>query len=103
MASVFWDAKGIVFIFPLKKCRTINGEYYANQLKQIKAKRPEKLKKNDVVPSGQCAMLCMTVASHFSTNLRIHRSISLSLFSVSEHEKAPSWEALPSRRGVDSC
>ena len=49
MASVFWDAKGIVFIDYLEKGRTINGEYYADLLKQlrkeIKAKRPGKLTK----------------------------------------------------------
>ena len=49
MASVFWDAKGIVFIDYLEKGRTINGEYYAALLKQlrkeIKAKRPGKLTK----------------------------------------------------------
>ena len=48
-ASVFWDAKGIVFIDYLQKRRTINGEYYANLLKEmrqvIKSKRPGKLTK----------------------------------------------------------
>lgn len=49
MASVFWDAKGIVFIDYLQKGRTINGEYYANLLRElrkaIKSKRPGKLTK----------------------------------------------------------
>ncbi|GLD62679.1 histone-lysine N-methyltransferase SETMAR-like protein [Lates japonicus] len=49
-ASVFWDAKGIhVFIDYLQKGQTINGEYYANLLRQlrkaIKSKRPGKLTK----------------------------------------------------------
>ena len=49
MASVFWDAKGIVFIDYLQKGRTINGEYFVNLLKQLrkamKAKRLGKLTK----------------------------------------------------------
>ena len=47
MASVFWDAKCIVLIDYLQKGKTINGEYYANLLRQlrkaIKSKRPGKL------------------------------------------------------------
>ena len=50
MASVFWDAKGIVFIDDyLQKGKTINGEYYAKLLRDlrqaIKSKRPGKLTK----------------------------------------------------------
>ena len=33
MASVFWDAKGIVFVAYLQKGKTINGEYYAKLLR----------------------------------------------------------------------
>ena len=47
MASVFWDAKGIVFIDYLQKGKTINGEYYAKLLRElrqaIKSKRSGKL------------------------------------------------------------
>ena len=47
--SVFWDSKGLVFVNFLPKGQTINGEYYANLLRQlreeIKAKRPGKLTK----------------------------------------------------------
>ena len=49
MASVFWDAKGIVFIDYLQKDKTINGEYYAKLLRElrqaIKSKQPGKLTK----------------------------------------------------------
>ncbi|XP_030588657.1 histone-lysine N-methyltransferase SETMAR-like [Archocentrus centrarchus] len=49
MVSVFWDAKGIVFIDYLQNGHTINGEYYANLLRQlrkaIESKRPGKLSK----------------------------------------------------------
>ena len=49
MASVFWNAKGIVFIDYLQKGKTINREYYAKLLRElrqaIKSKRPGKLTK----------------------------------------------------------
>lgn len=49
MASVFWDARGIIFIDYLQKGKTINGEYYANLLQrlsdEIKKKRPHLAKK----------------------------------------------------------
>jgi len=49
MASVFWDACGIILIDYLQKGRTINGEYYANLLQrlgdEIKEKRPHLAKK----------------------------------------------------------
>ena len=48
MASVFWDAKGIVFIDYLQKGKTINGKYHAKLLRElrqaIKSKRPVKQK-----------------------------------------------------------
>ncbi|KAL7381385.1 hypothetical protein ABVT39_004991 [Epinephelus coioides] len=47
MVSVFWNAKGIEFIDYLQKGQTINGQYYANLLRQqpkgIKTKWPGKL------------------------------------------------------------
>ncbi len=49
MASVFWDSEGILMIDYLQSGQTISGEYYANELRQlrevIKAKRHGKLKK----------------------------------------------------------
>ena len=49
----FWDAKGIVFIDYLQKGHTVNGEYYANLLRQlreaIKSKRPGKLTKGPLL------------------------------------------------------
>jgi histone-lysine N-methyltransferase SETMAR len=56
MASVFWDAEGILFIDYLERGKTITGEYYANLLtrldEKIREKRPSLQKKN--LPSGQC-------------------------------------------------
>ena len=36
MASVFWDAKGIVFIDYLQKGKTINEEYYVKLLRELR-------------------------------------------------------------------
>lgn len=47
MASVFWDAEGVLMVDYLQKGSTINGEYYASELRQlreqIKKKRRGKL------------------------------------------------------------
>ena len=44
MATVFWDARGVIHIDYLQKGRTINGEYYTNLLdrfnEDLKKKRP---------------------------------------------------------------
>jgi histone-lysine N-methyltransferase SETMAR len=57
MASVFWDAEGILFIDYLEKGKTITGEYYSNLLAKldgkIREKRPGLQKKNHLL-SGQC-------------------------------------------------
>ena len=49
MASVFWDAHGIIFIEYLEKGRTITGAYYAALLdrltNEIRKKRPHLKKK----------------------------------------------------------
>lgn len=45
MATVFWDARGIIHIDYLQKGKTINGEYYANLLDRFN----EDLKKNDPI------------------------------------------------------
>ena len=49
MASVFWDAEGILFIDYPEKGKTITGEYYSNLLtrldKKIHEKRPGLQKK----------------------------------------------------------
>jgi hypothetical protein len=42
MASVFWDAEGILFIDYFKKGKTITGEYYCNLLARLDEKIREK-------------------------------------------------------------
>jgi len=52
MASVFWDAPGIIFIDYLQKGRTDTGEYYAALLDklndEIKKKRPHDEEKSSI-------------------------------------------------------
>ena len=49
MASVFWNARWIIFIDHFQRGKAINGEYYANLLQhlsdEIKKKRPHLAKK----------------------------------------------------------
>ena len=35
MASVFWDSQGVIMIDYLKQGRTINGAYYAAELRRL--------------------------------------------------------------------
>jgi hypothetical protein len=42
MASVFWDAEGILFIDYLEKGKTINGEYYSSLLTRLDEEMCEK-------------------------------------------------------------
>jgi len=35
MATVFWDAEGVLFIDYLEKGKTITGEYYSNLLTRL--------------------------------------------------------------------
>jgi hypothetical protein len=42
MASVFWDAEGILFIDYLEKGKTLIGEYYSNLLTRLDEKIREK-------------------------------------------------------------
>lgn len=52
MASVFWDAHGIIFVDYLEKGKTITGDYYCTLLdrlaEEIKKKRPHLAKKKVV-------------------------------------------------------
>ncbi|QQP57394.1 Mariner transposase, partial [Caligus rogercresseyi] len=49
MATVFWDARGVIHIDYLQKGRTMNGEYYTSLLdrfnEDLKKKRPPLAKK----------------------------------------------------------
>jgi hypothetical protein len=57
MASVFWDAEGILFIDYLEKGKTITEEYYSNLLTRLDKKLREKspvCKRKNHLSSGQC-------------------------------------------------
>jgi hypothetical protein len=36
MASIFWDSQGIIMVDNLEQGRTINGMYYADELKRLR-------------------------------------------------------------------
>jgi hypothetical protein len=61
MASVFWDAEGILFIDYLEKDKTITREYYSNLLTRLEEKirdnRPSLQKGKNHLSSGQCIHL----------------------------------------------
>jgi hypothetical protein len=55
MASVFWNAEGILFIDYLEKGKTITGEYYSNLLTRLdKNIFEKKTAKKIIFLSGQC-------------------------------------------------
>jgi hypothetical protein len=57
MASVFWNAEGILFIDYLEKGKTITREYYSNLLTRLDKKISEKdpvCKRKNHFSSGQC-------------------------------------------------
>jgi histone-lysine N-methyltransferase SETMAR len=60
MASVFWDAEGILFTDYLEKGKTITGEYYSNLLTRLDKKNSwEKTrfaKEKNHLSSGQCTL-----------------------------------------------
>ena len=68
MASVFWDAHGVIFIDYLEKGRTITGAYYAALLDrlvdQIRKKRPRLKEKKK-------SFFIMTM--HYFTHRTLHR------------------------------
>ena len=57
MASIFWDAQGVLLVDYLKKGCTINGQYYSDLLKQlretIKKKRHGMIAKRFLVSPGR--------------------------------------------------
>jgi len=58
MASVFWDAEGILFIDYLEKGKTITEEYYSNLLTRLDEKNSSEktwfAKEKNHLSSGQC-------------------------------------------------
>ena len=61
MASVFWDAHGILFINNLEEGRTINSDYYMALLDRLSAE----IKKNGPRVQKKC---CSTKAMHRATS-----------------------------------
>lgn len=108
MASVFWDAKGILLIDYLEKGKTIMGEYYACLLdkldEKIREKRPGLAKKKNLVSSGQCAhtQICFGDGENQGFEVQIggtcslfSRFGSLRLSSVPKPQEICKWKAFP--------
>ena len=84
MASVFWDAHGIVFIDYLEKSKTINSDYYIALLDRLSAetkkKRPHMEKKKVLFhqDNSPChkAMKTMAKLNELSFELLPHQSYS---------------------------
>ena len=53
MATVFWDARGVIMLDFLAKKSTITGAYYANLLDQLRTAIREKAEVNS--PKGFCS------------------------------------------------
>ena len=78
MATVFWDARGVMHIDYLQKGRTINGEYYTNLLgrfnEDLKKKRPN-LAKKKVLFRQDNARVHTCVVSNYAMNFSLIRRI----------------------------
>ena len=80
MASIFWDAKGILLIDYLPKGQTITGEYYSNLLDQlqqaIEEKRPGLTKKKIILHQNNArphtSLLSMTKIRQLKYDLLPH-------------------------------
>jgi hypothetical protein len=59
MASVFWDAEGILFIDYLERGKTITGEYYSNLLTRL----DKKIVKKDPIGKGKKSSYIRTMHS----------------------------------------
>ena len=80
MASVFWDARGIIFIDYLQKGKRINGDYYAKLLQrlsnEIKKKRPHLAKKKVLFNQDNApvhtSVIAMAKINEFEFKLLLH-------------------------------
>ena len=71
MASVFWNAHGILFIDYLEKGKTINSDYYMAILDRLRAE----IEKNGLTcKRKKCCSTPKKISSEFRTNLNIRKS-----------------------------
>ena len=61
MASIFWDAKGVLLVDYLDKGHIITGAYFADLLRQLWEKNQTdsawKADKKTALPPGQCSAI----------------------------------------------
>ncbi|GBP83022.1 Histone-lysine N-methyltransferase SETMAR [Eumeta japonica] len=104
MATVFWDARGVIHIDYLEKGKTITGEYYSKLLDRFDVDLKQKTaafgEEESAVPSRQCT--CAHLFSHDGQNPRIEirtatpssiysRFSPLLLLSVSKPKQMAGW------------
>ena len=80
MASVFWDSQGVIMIYYLEQGRTINGAYYAAELRRLRRKRRVKLTRcvlllQDNAPA-HTSQVAMTAATECGFEVLPHPSYS---------------------------
>ena len=117
MASVFWDAEGILFIDYLEKGKTITREYYSNLLTRLDKKnlweKTQFAKEKNCLLSGQCTrpQKCCgngkikgSALSIVGTSTLFPRFCSLWLLSLPKTQTLPRWSAFFFKsRGDCSC
>jgi len=117
IASVFWDAEGILFIDYLEKGKTITGEYYSNLSTRLDEKNSwEKTrfaKEKSRLSSGQCTHQQKCFGSGkikgsalliVGTSTLFPRFGSLWLLSLPKTQTLPRWSAFFFKsRGDCSC
>ena len=63
MATIFWDARGVIYTDYLQKVRTIDGEYYTNLLdrfnENLKKKTTAFGQEKSYFSSRQCKSTCV--------------------------------------------
>ena len=90
MPSVFWDSQGVIIIDYLQQGRTINGVYYAAELKRLRQKIARKMRGKltrgvlflkDNVPT-QTSQVAMTAATECGFEVLTHTPYSPDLTSI---------------------
>lgn len=115
LASVFWDAKGILFIDYLQTGKTINSDYYCNLLNQldekIRERRPGLQKKKiifhqDNAPA-RTAQKTIAKITELKYELLQHPAYSPDLapsdFWLFPHLKQSPWKTIFFKRRGNSC
>jgi hypothetical protein len=89
MASIIWDSQGIIMIDFLEQGRTINGTYYANELRHLRQKIARKR-------SGKLIAFCSCMTMRQLTNSKLGRLLQLTAAFIPHPPYSPTWFPLTS-------